>query len=244
VIAVTTAIGYLTAAVTLSVVLLLVAVQAAFGNQHLFDPLIKAICRGLPLAFGVRVRSVGRRSGAQGDTDRPVIYMSNHVNIFDPVILYGHIPRFIRAIELEDHFSWPVWGAIVRRAGNIPISHRHPRRALASLRRAAEVLQDGTSLVVLPEGHRTRSGELGPFMRGAFRLAREVGVDIVPVALTGLYERKSVHSPLVRPGTVVVAFGRPLPAEEAATMSEQELLAHVRAEINALLHRRRTAGRS
>jgi len=239
VIAVTTAIGYLTAVPALSVVLLLAVIQDALGNQRLFDRLIKAICRGLPLAFGVRVRTVGLHAGDRAETTRPVIYMANHVNIFDPVILYGHIPRFVRAIELEDHFAWPVWGTIVRRAGNIPISHRHPRRALESLRRAAEVLAAGTSLVVLPEGHRTRSGELGPFMRGAFRLAGDARVDIVPVALVGLYERKTVHSPLVRPGTVVVAFGARVPAATVAALGERDLIARVRAEIDELLRRPR-----
>ena len=201
-------------------------------DPELADPLIKLICRVLPLGFGCRVRVTGRE---QIDPDKPYIFMSNHVNIFDPVIIYGHIPNFLRAVELEDHFSWPVWGTITRRLGNIPISHKHMARALESLHKAAELVRRGTSIAILPEGHRTRDGRLGAFMRGPFRLALNVEADIVPMALRGAYDRKNVHSLLVRPGKMELAVGSPISFRTFATQTERELGNTVREAMEKLL---------
>ena len=229
---VTTVLGYCMAAAGLLVILFLVLLQNLLGNQKLLDPLIKLVCRVLPLGFGCRVRVTGR---ARIDPGKPYIFMSNHVNIFDPVIIYGHVPNFLRAVELESHFSWPVWGTITRRLGNIPISHSHMARALESLQKAAELMRRGTSIAILPEGHRTRDGRLGAFMRGPFRLALNVEADIVPMALKGGFDRKSVHSPLVRPGRMELAIGRPISFQTVATQTERELRSTVRAAIQTLL---------
>lgn len=224
--------GYGMAAAGLLVILFLILLQNLLGNQKLFDPPIKLICRVLPLGFGCLVGVTGRR---HIDPDQSYIFMSNHVNILDTVILYGYIPNFLRAVELESHFSWPFWGTITTRLGNIPISHKHTARALESLKKAAELVLRGTSIVILPEGHRTRDGHLGPFMRGPFRLALNVEADIVPLALKGGYERKNVHTRRVHPGRMELAFGRPIPFHAVSTQTERELRSTVREAMEKLL---------
>ncbi|MEE8441575.1 MAG: hypothetical protein V3S41_07630, partial [Spirochaetia bacterium] len=107
-----TVLGYGIAAVLLLEILFLVLLQNLLGSEKVFDPLLKLLCRLSPLGFGCRVHVTGRK---HIDIDRAYIFMSNHVNIFDSLILYGHIPNFVRAVELEDHFKWPVWGTITRR---------------------------------------------------------------------------------------------------------------------------------
>jgi 1-acyl-sn-glycerol-3-phosphate acyltransferase len=205
------------------------------GGRRPFDPLVRAICRACLLCFGIRVRLAGRHRLNSG---RAYVFMANHVSIFDPLVLYAAMDRPARGVELEDHFSWPLWGAITRHAGTIPISHRDAVGALASLGRAAAAVRSGTSIIILPEGHRTRDGRLRPFMRGPFRLAIAAGADIVPVVMKNLYERKSVHSRLVSPGTVRVVFGGVLPYERFAGCGEQELRRLVRAAIEELLEPR------
>ena len=207
-------------------------VEPLLHGRRLFDPLVRVICRACLLVFGVRIRVAGRHRLEQG---RTYVFMANHVSVFDPLVLYAVFDRPTRGVELEDHFSWPLWGPITRHAGTIPISHRDPAGALVTLHRVAAVVRGGTSVVILPEGHRTRTGRLLPFMRGPFRLALAAGADIVPMALEGLYERKSVHSRLVTPGTVRVVFGAPLPFAGFADSSERELRDRVRTAIGSLL---------
>ena len=228
----TTAVGYGIAAVLLILLLVLVPFQSLLGNQRVLDPLLKLICRLLPLGFGCRVQVTGRQHIDRG---KSYIFMSNHVNILDAPVLYGHIPNFVRAVELEDHFSWPVWGTITRRLGNIPISHKNMTQAMGSLRRAAEALAGGTSIIILPEGHRTRDGNLGPFMRGPFRLALSSRADIVPVAMRGAYDRKNVHSPIVHPGRMELVFGTPIPFQSYGAQTDRELRAAVRRAIGELI---------
>lgn len=202
------------------------------ADRRPFDPLVRALGRAGLLCFGIRVRVSGRHRLEPG---RAYVFMANHVSVFDPLVLFAVLDRPARGVELEDHFSWPLWGAITRHAGTLPISHHDRVAALVTLGQAAAVVRGGTSVVILPEGHRTRTGRLLPFMRGPFRLALDAHADIVPIALCGLYERKSVHARLITPGTVRVVFGEPLSFAEFVDQSEQDLRRRVRTAIEELI---------
>lgn len=217
--------GYFSALLILLTILLLVFIQSLIGNQKIFDPAIKFLSRALPLMFGIRVSATGL---SEVNFKKTALYMANHVNIFDVFILYGYIPSFIRAVELEDHFKWPIWGAITRRMGNIPISHKNTQDALNSLDEASAVISRGTSIAILPEGHRTRDGKLQPFMRGPFRLAKRAAADIIPIVMKGLWERQQTGSLLVKPGPVQLVFGERIPAESFMDISDRELRDKVR----------------
>jgi 1-acyl-sn-glycerol-3-phosphate acyltransferase len=229
---ITTFAGYLISGLLLLIILVLVLVQSLAGNQKLFDPVIKFLCRIIPAVFFIKVKPVGLGSI---DSNKAQIFMANHVNIFDVFVLYGYIPNFIRGVELEDHFSWPIWGSITRRMGNIPISHKNVESALKSLNIAESVISQGTSIGILPEGHRTRDGKLQQFMRGPFRLAINSGVDVVPIVMKGLWERKSVKSLFVRPGTVELIFGESIPSELLEKMSDKELRDRVKDLLQSML---------
>ena len=228
----TTAFGYFSAIILILITLILVLVQSLIGNQKLFDPLIRLLCRILPAMFGIRVKTLGLE---KLDPEKTYLFMANHVNIFDGFILYGHIPHFIRGVELEDHFSWPVWGTITRRMGNIPISHKNTVEALKSLDIAQTALSRGTSIAILPEGHRTRDGKLQHFMRGPFMLAKNAEVDIIPIVMKGLWERKSVKSIIVRPGSVELVFGKTITSELTKELSDKELKDKVRGVLLDML---------
>lgn len=215
-----TAAGYLFTVLFLLLVLPLIIIQNTFNNQKLFNPVIRFMCRMIPAFFGISVKVKGLE---KLDPVKSYIFIANHVNIFDGFILYGYIPHFVRGVELEDHFSWPLWGTVTRKIGNIPISHKNYRSAVISLKKASEALKSGISLIMLPEGHRTRDGKLLPFMRGPFRLAIETKTDIVPVAMRNAYSRKSVNSKLVRPGKMELQFGKKLPYDSFSGSTDSEL---------------------
>lgn len=229
----TTAFGYFSAIILIFITLILVLIQSLIGNQKLFDPLIKLLCRILPAMFGIRVKTLGLE---KLDPEKTYLFMANHVNIFDGFILYGYIPHFIRGVELEDHFSWPIWGTITRRMGNIPISHKNTLEALKSLDIAQTALSMGTSIAILPEGHRTRDGKLQHFMRGPFMLAKNAEVDIIPIVMKGLWERKSIKSKIVRPGSVELVFGKPITSELTKELSDKELKNKVRGILLSMLN--------
>jgi 1-acyl-sn-glycerol-3-phosphate acyltransferase len=224
--------GYISSVLLLLLILILVILQNVFRNQRLFDPVIKGLCRQIPRNFGIKVQVEGNLNL---DPSRGYVFFSNHVNIFDPILLYGYIPLFLRGIEREEHFSLPLWGTIVRQIGNIPISQRDTKSALNSLEKAGKIIKAGTSIIIFPEGHRTRDGKLQTFKRGPFHLARNAHTDMVPVVLKGLWEVKTIHSLFVKPGSVKIIFAEPVPAQSIQDTSDRDLRVKTRGLIQEIL---------
>ena len=197
-----------------------------------YDKFIKWLCRMFLRSFFINVKVIGREKINPAKT---YIFMSNHVNIFDVFLLNGYIPNFTRGVELDSHFNWPIWGPVITRFGNIPISQRHFQSALTSLGRAEEAIQNGTSIIILPEGHRTKDGNLLPFMRGPFLMAKKARADIVTTAMIGAFKIKRVKHWLVKPGTVKFVFGDIIAYEYFKDLSTHELKDLVKEKIQNLI---------
>jgi 1-acyl-sn-glycerol-3-phosphate acyltransferase len=191
------------------------------------EGLIKAGCRAVLAVCGVRVRTSGRQNLLPG---RQYVAMMNHVNFFDPLVFYAAFPGLARGVEEENHFRWPVYGGTIRRIGMFPISRTDTQRAVESLRRAAAWVRSkpNFSFAVLPEGTRTRDGNIGQFKRGGFLLAIETGLDILPVIQTGAYRIARKGSLLIRPGRVDVAIEPGVPTAGYTKENVGELIERVR----------------
>jgi len=139
------------------------------------------------------------------DPARTCFFLVNHVNLFDPFVLYATIPQFFRGLELESHFRIPVYGWMMRRFGNIPVPDAVQPSSLKRMWRLARAaLDSGICLVAFPEGRRTLTGRVGPFKDGALRMALQFGTPIVPVSLVGAFEFNQKRGWMLRPGTITV----------------------------------------
>lgn len=182
-------------------VLLLVLV-AIFVDPKKSDWLQRAFCRNI-LRFAGAKLEVRRAPGF--DPNRTCFLLSNHVNLFDPFVLYAAIPQFARGLELESHFKIPVYGMLMKRFGNVPVPDvRRPSdlKRMRELTRAA--LESGTSLIVFPEAKRTLNGRVDEFEAGAFRMAQQWNYPIVPVSMVGSFEFHRKGDWLLRPATITV----------------------------------------
>jgi 1-acyl-sn-glycerol-3-phosphate acyltransferase len=159
------------------------------------------------------MRNVVRLAGARVevrcspgfDPHRVCFFVSNHVNLFDPFVLYSVIPQLFRGLELESHFRIPVYGWLMRRFGNVPVPEvSRPSDLKRMWRLAQAALKQGVSLVVFPEGSRTITGRVGPFQDGVFRMARDFGTPITPVSIVGAFTFNRKTSWMLRPSTIVV----------------------------------------
>lgn len=165
-------------------------------------------------------------------TEGPVIYMGNHQGNFDILALTRAIPRLFSWVAKEELFKVPVFGAAMRRAGYIPLNRSDGRKALKSMNQAAGRIAAGASVVIFPEGTRTKDGSLLPFKRGAFMLAAKAGVPIVPFTINGSREINPRNRIELSPGTIRITFGSPI---GVAGVPEAELMERVRAAIAANL---------
>lgn len=197
-----------------------------------YDKFIKWLCRVFLRSIFMKVKVIGLE---KIDPQKTYIFMSNHVNIFDVFLLYGYIPNFARGVELDSHFKWPIWGQVITRFGNIPISQKYFQSALDSLNRAEEAIKNGTSIIILPEGHRTKDANMLPFMRGPFLMAKKARADIVPTAMIGAFEIKRVTHWLVKPGTVKFVIGDVISYESFKNSSTHELKDLVKERIQNLI---------
>jgi len=162
----------------------------------------RTFCRNILRLAGVGFE-VRRAPGF--DPRRTSFFIVNHVNLFDPFVLYSAIPQFVRGLELESHFKIPVYGWMMKRFGNVPVpeeSRPPDLKRMWRLTRAA--LDSGTSLAVFPEGSRTRDGRVRPFKHGVFRMARQFGYPIAPVSIIGSFEFNRKDSWMLRPSKIVV----------------------------------------
>jgi 1-acyl-sn-glycerol-3-phosphate acyltransferase len=123
--------------------------------------------------------------GAEHLPDGPFILMSNHQSNFDILALIATIPRRIYWIAKKELFDIPVFGSSIRRGGYIPLDRSDGRKALKSMDNAATIIRQGKSVVLFPEGTRSRDGQLLPFKRGGFMLSVRAGVPVIPVTING-----------------------------------------------------------
>jgi len=214
------------------VVLLIITLMAVVLPKRVYNPPGRAMLRGLVRLFGGRVQVHGLD---YLDPQKGYLFMSNHVSLFDIPVLGGYIPNYARGLQAAEQFNWPVVGWFIRAIGNIPISRASAQASWSSMQRAAAAIQNGTSIIVLPEGTRTRTGELGNFKKMPFQLAKMAGVPVVPIGLSGLYRFKRRTSWLLHPGVIKLHIGQPLSVEEISRYEVEELRRLVRERISALI---------
>ena len=169
------------------------------------------------------------------DPERPQIIVANHTSWFDVLALAAHLPGryvFVAKKELE---RAPFFGPAVRACGHIFIDRHDRSKALASLAVARGFLEEQSpTIIMFPEGTRSATGELQPFKKGAFVLAIQSGVDIVPTAIFGSREIMRKGSMLIRPGTVRIVFGEPICVAGLGLEARDDLSRQARAALGAL----------
>jgi 1-acyl-sn-glycerol-3-phosphate acyltransferase len=173
-----------------------------FLDPHKHDWLQRSFCRRIVFFSGARVEVI-RSPGF--DPHRTCFFMVNHVNLFDPFMLYCAIPQYVRGWELESHFKIPAYGWLMKRFGNVPVPDvRRPSDLKRMWRLTQDAIDGGTSLIIFPEAKRTRDGHVNVFEEGGFRVAQQLGIPIVPVSLVGSIKHHRTGHWMLWPATITV----------------------------------------
>ncbi len=139
--------------------------------------------------------------------DGPAVFACNHESALDIWAAVAAVPRSVRFIAKKELFDIPVFGWYLALGGHVKVDRRDHAQAVASLSRAARRVRAGTSLIVFPEGTRSRDGRVHPFKKGPFVIAVEAGVPVVPVAVVGSGSVVAKRRLEVRPGSIRVSLG-------------------------------------
>ncbi len=161
--------------------------------------------------------------------NRTCIFVCNHVNIFDPFIIYSAIPQFVRGFELDSHFKVPIYGWMMGRFGNIPVPDNPSREGLEIMTaRAKQALDSGISLIAFAEGSRTRDGHVHEFKKGIFRIAHQLGIPVVPMSIVGAYQFFQTGNRMLYPGKITVYLHDTIDTSQVSRADVAELCQRVR----------------
>lgn len=143
-------------------------------------------------------------------SDRPAVFIFNHQSALDTLLLCKLLRRDFVGIGKEEIRSYPLLGQAFALAGTIFIDRANPAGAVASLAPAVDALREGLSIAIAPEGTRSVGPHVGPFKKGAFRIARAAGAPIVPIIIHNALDALPKHALVVRPTTIKVTVLPPI----------------------------------
>jgi 1-acyl-sn-glycerol-3-phosphate acyltransferase len=172
-----------------------------------------------------------RTSGpTPADPRRPFVVVSNHESFAD-ILLISHLPWEMKWLSKAELFRIPVLGWMMHLAGDIPVQRGFGPSAIEAMARCREVLADRVSVMIFPEGTRSTSPELLPFKDGAFRLAIDAGVPILPLAVHGTSTALRKHDWRFGRSTAVVRVLEPVETAGLTPADVPELKERVRRMI-------------
>jgi 1-acyl-sn-glycerol-3-phosphate acyltransferase len=163
--------------------------------------------RAIMFAAGVKLTI---RTVKPLDPGRPYVFMANHLSASDIFSLFIAVPFPVRMIAKKQLGRIPFFGWAMHAGRFIFIDRQNPIAARRSIEEAARRIRNGHSVLIFPEGTRSRDGLLGPFKKGGVHLAIASGADIVPCGLRGTREVMRRGSLLIYPGAISVEMGAPI----------------------------------
>lgn len=148
------------------------------------------------------------------------VFVANHQSMFDVWLVYGWLPVIFKWLMKAELRKVPFVGTGCKAAGHIFIDRRSTKAAMESLKEVEKQLVNGVCTVIFPEGTRSLNGEVGRFKRGAFQIAWDLGLPIIPLLLDGCYEVLPKGKPFVYRAPVHMHIGEPIDLKQFSDPNE------------------------
>jgi 1-acyl-sn-glycerol-3-phosphate acyltransferase len=170
--------------------------------------------------IGCRVTVLGRENIPKKGG---LCYVSNHGSIFDIVLLMAYAGRPLGFVAKKELAFIPFLNIWIYMLGGLFINRNNPRKALKTISAGAARIKNGGTMIIFPEGHRSRGQNLLPFHPGSLKLATQSGAVIVPVALKGTWEifEKNYR---VNPVPVGITFCKPINTVDVPPQDRKQVL--------------------
>jgi len=165
----------------------------------------------------------------------PQIVAANHASFFDILAILGYLAVPVKFVAKKELFRIPLWGPALRASGHVRLDRARAREAMEVYAKAAkQVVEQKLTMLVFPEGTRTRTGDLLPFKKGAFVLAIEAGVPIVPAYVANTFGIQPKGSVWVHPRPIRICLASPIDPTGLAAGDREALAERVRDAVLAL----------
>ncbi len=224
-----TALFYITLVLATTILGILALITIALTKKHWIAHSYGRLWSWLILkASGVKVKVEGLENL---NPDKAYIFAANHASQFDIFALYLSIPIEFKWLAKIELFRIPILGHAMKAIGYIPIDRTNRKAAFKSIDRAAEEVKRGKSIIIFPEGTRSKDGILQEFKKGGFILAIKSQQPIVPVSIEGSHKILRKHDWKIYPGEIVVRFGKPVTTRGLKVKDRYKLIERLREEI-------------
>ena len=149
------------------------------------------------------------------------VFVANHQSFLDVFAVYGWLPNNFKWLMKKEIRKVPFVGTACKVAGHIFVDRSNPRAALQSMEHIKGELVDGISTVIFPEGTRTKTGEMGRFKQGAFKIAMDLNLPVVPLSLKGFHHAMPARQLFVNPkASTALHIGEPIDLSQFADINE------------------------
>ena len=148
------------------------------------------------------------------------VFVSNHQSMFDVWLIYGWLPVIFKWLMKAELRKVPFIGTGCKAAGHIFVDRRNAKAAMESLKEVEKQLVGGVCTVIFPEGTRSLNGEVGRFKRGAFQIAWDLGLPVIPLSLDGCFEVLPKGKPFVHRVPVHMHIGEPIDLKQFTDPNE------------------------
>lgn len=157
--------------------------------------------------FGLPVTVEGLENIEKG---KSYVFVANHQSMLDVWLVYGFLPVVYKWLMKKELRYVPFIGNACAAAGHVFVDRKNPRAAFRAMQQLKAEMRHGVSTVIFPEGTRSKTGEMGRFKRGAFQIALDMGLDIIPLSISGLYEAQRPGQFFVTRHPVKLTVGKPI----------------------------------
>ncbi len=200
------------------------------ARDALVEPKIRAWARSLLRLAGVKVEITGLEHIPEG----PVVFVPNHQSYFDIPVLLAWLDRPYPLVSKVEVKKIPLIRQWMELLGCVFIDRDNARQSVAALGEAARTMVErGRSLIIFPEGTRSRGERLGEFKNGGFRAALKAGVPVVPVVIDGTYRAMEANHMWIKPASVRVRVLEAIPTAGMSREESKEIGQRVRGLIEA-----------
>jgi 1-acyl-sn-glycerol-3-phosphate acyltransferase len=206
-----------------------VLILLVFLKPRIVGPLCgKGWARVNSYAAPMLVTVIGRENI---DPRQSYVIVSNHQSQFDIFVLYGWLDIDFKWVMKQELRKVPVIGITCERLGHIYVDRSNRDAALASINAAKQRIVDGTSVVFFPEGTRSREKQMRPVKKGAFRMALDLQLPILPITIRGTREILPSDTTELYPGRATMIIHPPIPIDDYDHTRLSDLIARTRAVI-------------
>ncbi len=183
-------------------------------------------------AFNLILRMVGVKKTVLGldniPKDEAVLYVANHRGYFDILVGYTSVPTLTGFVAKKEMNKIPFLRVWMRYLNCLFLDRDNPREGLKTILQGIELIKNGYSIFIAPEGTRNQEKELLPFKEGSLKMAEKTGCAIIPVTLNNTDDVFENHFPWIRKAHVVIEFGKPIYPNSIDAKERKFLGAHVR----------------